>query len=291
VTAPASQRALIFGILAYAWWGFITPIYFAILHDVSAVELLAHRVVWGVPLLAVILSLRRQWPGVRESLRDAETLRILVITTLLITVNWFTFVLAVITQRTMEASLGYYANPLVNVALGMIALGERLRPGQWIALAIAAAGVAQLAIAERSAPWISLVLALSFAFYGLLRKRVRAAALPGLMVETGLMFPIAAGALVVIAVQGTGPRPAAAPFLLPLAGAVTIVPLAFFVVAARGLRLSTVGFLQYIAPTGQFLTAVLLGEPFTRVRAITFVLIWIALTIYSIDLVRAMRKA
>jgi chloramphenicol-sensitive protein RarD len=290
--APAG---LAFALLSYSWWGTIVPIYFWWLQSVGAVELVAHRIVWGLPVLALLLTWRRQWPAIRRALRERRTLGLMAITTLLIATNWFCFVYAIVTERALHASLGYYINPLVSVFLGMVVLGERLRPLQWVGLLLAVSAVATFAVAAGGLPWISLTLACSFGLYGLLRKQAPVDAIPGLTIEmTYLLLPSLIWLGVSIATGRSGflvQGPVVSGLLL-LAGVNTVLPLVWFTAAARRLRLATVGFLQYLAPTGQFLLAVtLFDEPFSAGRLATFVLIWAAVALYSLDAWRGMRAA
>jgi chloramphenicol-sensitive protein RarD len=227
-------------------------------------------------------------------MKDRRTLLTLAGSTTLIALNWLTFIWAVASGQLLQASLGYYINPLVNVLLGFVFLSERLRPWQWASFALAATGVAFLAVSYGGFPWVALVLAFSFAFYGLLRKVARLDSLSGLTMETMLLFPVMLGYWCRLLARGdsamtTGPLHVQV--LLPLGGVITAVPLLWFAGAARRLRLSTIGFMQYIAPTFQFLLAVVaFGEPFTRAHAISFALIWVALSIYTTDTLRASRS-
>jgi len=284
----------VFALLAYGWWGVLIPIYYWFLRDLPSLQLVAHRVLWGLPLLAVLLTIKRRWPDVRQIVRSPGSLALLCVTTALIAVNWLVFIIAVSTERTLQASLGYYINPLVSVAMGMIFLKERLRPMQWLGVALAGIAVGYLTWSHGSAPWIALILALCFGSYGLLRKQARADAVVGLSVEMMILFPAASALILAAELGGRGAMTQSPPLidaLLIAAGLLTIAPLLWFIEAARRLPLSTIGFLQYLAPTGQFLVAVLLfGEALTTERAITFSLIWLALAIYSIDLARHRRQ-
>jgi chloramphenicol-sensitive protein RarD len=295
-----ARAGLAFGVAAYLAWGFV-PAYFKLLKHVPPLQVLGHRVVWSVVFLAVLLVAQRRGREVAACVRDRRVLGVLAASTAMIAVNWYVFIWAVEADRVMEASLGYFMNPLVNVLLGMAFLQERLRRGQAAGLALAAAGVAVLAAWVGAVPWVSLVLAVSFGVYGLLRKVARVGPLVGLSIETALLFPIAlavmAGGWGAHAGGAAHPAPAAVwgvrtYVLLGLAGVVTAVPLLWFAAAARRLRLATLGFLQYVAPTCQFLLAVFAyGEPFTRAHAVSFGLIWAALAVYSVDSLRAYRQA
>lgn len=284
--APESaRRGLAYGVSAYFAWG-LAVLYFKAIARVPAEEILAHRITWSVPLLLVWLAWRGRLGEIRPALRDRRTLLTLLGSTALIATNWLIFIRAVSTGHIVEASLGYYINPLVNVLLGMVVLRERLRPAQWASVLLAAAGVAYFAFALGSLPGVALVLAVSFALYGLLRKTVRVDGALGLAVETSLLFPVAVAFLLVRGFEGKLVFGQDAPItaLLLAAGLVTSLPLLWFTNAVRRLRLATIGFLQYISPSLQLLLAVALyGEPFTNTHLVTFACIWIALANYSLD--------
>lgn len=288
----ATRVGLAYGVAAYLWWGFVVFYFKAVAH-VPPLEVLAHRVVWSVVLLAALLGVRGRWREGLSALRDRRSLLALCFTTLLIAGNWFTFIWAVSHDRVVEASLGYYINPLVNVLLGFVFLKERLRRAQWIAVGLATVAVVLLSVRVGSVPVISLVLAFSFGLYGLLRKTMRVDGLVGLTVETTLLLPVAVGYLVWMErgdalVFGHGSWSTQA--LLIAAGAVTALPLLWFANAARRLDLATVGLLQYIAPSFQFASAVLVfGEPFGLVQLLSFALIWCALALYTTDSIRRAR--
>jgi chloramphenicol-sensitive protein RarD len=281
------------GVGAYGVWG-ILPIYFKAIADVGAVDIVAHRVLWSVPFLAVLLLVLRGMGEVRAAMRKPKVIGILFITAILIGINWLLYVYAVTSGRILAGSLGYYLNPLVNVLLGRLILKERLTALQWIAVAVAAAGISALALQALGQLWISLALAASFATYGLLRKIAPVEAVAGLAIETTILLPAALVWLGLgIAAGGPffGPRPADMVLLL-LAGVATTVPLILFTAAARRLRYSTLGMLQFIAPTMQFLCAVgLYGERFTRAHAIAFGSIWLALALYVTAILRAPKAA
>jgi chloramphenicol-sensitive protein RarD len=291
VTGPRDEarRGLALGIAAYAFWG-VVPLYWRLLRHVDAVEILAHRTVWGIIAFAILAAAFGVGPAIRAALRDRRALIALAVSGALLAVNWGVFIHAVATDHLLDASLGYFINPLVSVLLGMVVLGERLRRLQWAALALAAAGVAQVALARGGLPWIALVLAASFGLYGLLRKTAPVDALAGSTIETGFIAPLGAGYLVYLAATGGGALghvDGASHALLALTGLVTALPLVWFTAAARRLPLSTVGFLQYLAPTGQFLSAVLIfREPFAARELAAFVCIWAGLVVFSIDLWR-----
>ena len=271
------------GLTAYAMWG-VLPLYFKLLKAVSPLDIVAHRVVWSMIALGVAATLLRKWPAVRAALTDRAMRRLLMLTACLVATNWSLYVYAINSGHILAGSLGYYLNPLANILLGRFVLGERLTRLQWSAVAIAAAGVAFLALDALDTLWISLTLCLSFATYGLLRKGAAVDSLSGLTVETILLFPLAAAWLAWgwadgRAIVGNGGSELA---LLALTGIVSTAPLLMFTEAARRLRYATVGMLQYIAPTLQFLIAVLVyHEPFGRSHAIAFAAIWLALAIYA----------
>lgn len=290
MTAHPARNGLLLGVGAYTLWG-VLPLYLKLLHGVPALQVLAHRVVWSVLLLAVIVLVRRQAGAIARAARG-RTLALLVASAALIAVNWLVYIWAVLNGHVLEASLGYFINPMVIVALGVVVLHERLRRGQAVAIAVAAAGVVVLATAGGGALWIPLTLAVSFGLYGLIRKVAAIEALGGLTVETLLLAPLC---LIVLAEAGrsgtsafgTGTR---LDLLLVLAGAVTAAPLLMFAAAARRLRYATMGLLQFIAPTLQFLQAVLLfHEPVHTAHLVTFALIWTGCVLYAVDSWRASR--
>ncbi len=290
-TPKSSGQGFAFGVAAYALWG-VLPIYFKAFRDVPAVDIVAHRVLWSVPFLAVIIAVSRGWQKVRAVLGQPKTLGVLAVTALLIGGNWLLYVYAVTSGHILASSFGYYLNPLANVLLGRFVLHERLNRMQWTAVAIAGAGISVLAVGALSQLWISLTLCATFAMYGLLRKIVAADAVTGLGVETGLLFPFAIGwlawrASAAVAIMGTNTTDTV---LLLAAGVASTTPLILFTAAARKLAYSTLGMLQFIAPTLQFLIAVALyGEPFTTAHAIAFPAIWIALLLYVTAMLRAPR--
>ncbi len=280
MTIPANRTGLILGISAYVLWGLL-PLYLRLLHDVPALQVLAHRVLWSLVLLGAIVVVIRRGRAIVAAARG-RTLLLLCASAALIAVNWLVYIWSIQNGHVLEASLGYFINPLVNVALGTIVLGERIGRVQKAAVAVAAVGVAVMAVAGGGALWIPLSLAFSFGLYGLIRKVAAIDALGGLTVETALL---AAPALAVL-LLGSEPvfgRGMQTDVLLVLAGAVTAVPLLMFAAAARRLRYSTMGLLQYIGPTLQFLQAVLLfREPLRPVHIVTFALIWTGCVLYAI---------
>ncbi|HVM22128.1 MAG TPA: EamA family transporter RarD [Sphingomicrobium sp.] len=285
------RAGFLFGVGAYAVWG-VMPIYFKALRSVPALDVVAHRVLWSLPFLALVILLTAGQAKMRAALASPRTLGILVVTAILIGANWVLFVYAITSGHILAASFGYYLNPLINVLLGRFVLRERLDRTQWAAVTIAAAGISVLAVGALSHLWISLTLGVTFALYGLLRKMVAADAVTGLAIETAILLPLALAwlggqALAAQPVMGTDALKTA---LLLLAGVVTAVPLLMFTAAARRLPYSTLGMLQFLAPTLQFLLAVLLyGEAFTTAHAIAFAAIWTALALYVVALVRKAR--
>ncbi|MFI3274131.1 MULTISPECIES: EamA family transporter RarD [Vibrio] len=288
-----TRQGILLAVGAYTMWG-IAPIYFKSLSEVSPFEILSHRVVWSFFLLAFLLHVSRSWRKVRDTLTSKPKMLYLVATSILVGANWLIFIWAVNSNHMLDASLGYYINPLINVLLGMFFLGERLRKLQWFAVALAAIGVIIQLIAFGSVPVVAIALAFSFGFYGLLRKKVSLEAQTGLFIETLVMLPIAATYLLFIADSPTSDfsmNPMQLNLLLIAAGVITTVPLLCFTGAATRLKLSTLGFFQYIGPSLMFLLAVLIyGEAFTSDKAITFAFIWGALVIFSFDGLRHSKK-
>ncbi|HAT8544448.1 EamA family transporter RarD [Vibrio vulnificus] len=296
MTAEEQQKArqgVLLALGAYTMWG-IAPIYFKSLAAVSPLEILSHRVVWSFFLLAALLHFGRHWRTVREVLTSKSKMLYLVTTAILVGANWLIFIWAVNANHMLDASLGYYINPLINVLLGMLFLGERLRKLQWFAVTLAACGVLVQLIVFDSVPIVAIALAFSFGFYGLLRKKVSVDAQTGLFIETLVMLPAAAIYLLFIADTPTSnmlANPSQLNLLLIAAGVVTTLPLLCFTGAATRLKLSTLGFFQYIGPSLMFLLAVLIyGEAFTSDKALTFAFIWGALVVFSFDGLRYRRN-
>lgn len=291
-SSQPGAAGLAFGVGSYTLWG-VLPLYIHLLKGVPALQVLAHRVLWSLVLLVAIVLLFRRARGIIAAARG-RTLLLLVGSALLIAINWIVYIWAVQNEHVLEASLGYFINPLVNVALGFAFLGERLRRLQGVAIAIAAAGVLVLALSGGGALWISLLLALSFGLYGLLRKVAAIDALGGLTVETLLLAPFSLALLLHAGQSGTGAfgQTLHLDLLLILAGVVTAAPLLMFAAAARRMPLATLGLLQYIAPSLQFAEAVLLfGEPVRTVHIATFALIWSGCALYAFDTIRAARAS
>ncbi|MBI4185389.1 MAG: EamA family transporter RarD [Proteobacteria bacterium] len=267
------------------WGGY--PIYFKALDRIPAVELMCHRVVWSVAVLALALACLRRLDALLAALANRRLLAMLALTGALIALNWVTYIWAVLNDRVLEASLGYYVNPLMNVALGVVVLRERLSARQAAAVLLAAAGVAALIVRHGAVPWAGLLIALSFSVYGLIRKLAMVDAFTGLMVETAILFLPALAYLVAVGAEGSGAFARQGPAvsgLLAFAGILTTLPLVLFAQAAKRLRYATVGFFHYITPTCLFLLAVFAyGEPITGVHLLTFGLIWAALALYTLD--------
>jgi chloramphenicol-sensitive protein RarD len=277
---------MLYAALAFLAWG-LFPLYFKALRSIPAQEILAHRMVWSLAFLAAVLLWRRQWTWLAAVARQPRVLAGFAASALLLSTNWGIYIWSVNHDRVVDASLGYFINPLVNVVLGYLLLKERMRPVQWTAVALATAGVAWLTWEAGHPPWISLALGLTFGFYGLLRKTAALGALEGLSLETILLFPFAAGYLLWLSQAGQNGFAAAAPLpqaLLALSGPVTAIPLLAFAAAARRLPLSLLGLMQYVVPTMQLLLGVwLYHEPFGTGRLIGFALIWGGLALYSLE--------
>lgn len=271
---------------AYFLWG-VLPLYWKALHQIPPAQILAHRMSWSLIVVALLVGRQGGWAWLKPALKNRKTFLTFLVTGSMLALNWYLYIWAVNNDRVVEASLGYFINPLVNVMLGGLFLGETLRRGQWLAVATAASGVAYLTFSYGEPPWIALVLAGSFGLYGLLRKTASLGSLQGLTLETLLLFPVAVGYLSWVEAQGTGAFGHSGvflDFLLALAGLATAIPLLLFAEAARRLTLSTLGVLQYIAPSLQFAIGVLVyHEPLSREKFVAFALIWAALAIYSLE--------
>ncbi|MEM0985141.1 MAG: EamA family transporter RarD [Pseudomonadota bacterium] len=286
------RNGFLAALAAYLIWGLL-PLYFKWLGHIAPADMLAQRILWSVPTGILLLSVARRWSDFKGALQPRH-LRWLLLSGLFIGGNWFLYIWAVGQGRVMEASLGYYLNPLVNVALGSIFLSESLRRAQWVAVGLACGGVAIMAQALGQLPWVSLVLCFSFSFYGLIRKQVPVDGRAGFLVEAAVLLPLAMGWTVFQLSQ-----PGTAPFgdggwnvlALAISGPLTAVPLILFAVAAKRLMLATIGMMQYIAPTLQFLVAILYGEAFSMTHALAFTFIWSALILFTIDGILGNRRA
>ncbi len=301
VSAPASsaenarvqRSALLAGLAAFIFWGII-PIYWKLLQRVSAPEILAHRFVWTTAFLIGLLTWQSRWPEVRAILRSRRTLLLCLASGLAVSLNWLTFIWAVNANRVLETSLGYFMTPLMNVLFGALFLRERLTRLQVGSVFVAVLALVNLTLGYGRFPWIALALCATWGFYGLLRKISGTAAIPGLFVETILLLPIAIFYLLRLQHNGAlifGPADWKLSAILISTGVVTGLPLVWFGHAARHLRLTTIGFLQYLAPSGTFFLGVFLyHEPFTRAHLLTFALIWIALAVFTSETIRLWRS-
>jgi chloramphenicol-sensitive protein RarD len=292
--APAVRRGVAYAASAYALWG-LFPLYFMLLHAVPPAEVLGHRIVWSLAVVVGLLAWRRQFGWLLPALHNRRVLRSCAASAALIALNWFLYIWAVSQQRVVDASLGYFITPLVNVLMGTLVLHERLRPLQWGAVALAALGVLWLAAGTGSVPWIALALAATFATYGLLRKTAPLGALEGLTLETLLLAPLALGGLAWATMHGQAVfvhAPPALQALLVAAGPLTALPLLLFAAGARRIPLSVLGMLQYIGPTLQFALGLwVFHEPFGGPKLAGFLLIWIACAVFTWDAVRRARQA
>ena len=297
VTSPSTQLApavdrtregLWLAVAAYGMWG-LFPLYFPLLEPAGAIEILAHRIVWSLAVLAVALLVRRKWAWIGELVRTPWRLAMLALAAVMISVNWATYIYGVNTGNVVETSLGYFINPLMSIAFGVVLLRERLRAQQWVAVGIGVVAVLVLTVAYGRPPWIALILAVAFAVYGLLKKQVNLPAVEGLAAETGILFIPATGYLVVIQLIGVGTfaHGTGHTALLVGAGLITAVPLVCFGAAAIRLPLSTIGLVQYLAPLFQFLVGVLIDHETMSVTSwIGFGLVWVALAVLVADVLR-----
>ncbi|MDT8279238.1 MAG: EamA family transporter RarD [Erythrobacter sp.] len=302
MTAPASSPApaaspasgLLPALGAYIIWGFL-PLYLLLVKTVPPFEFVGWRIIWTLPLCLVIVAFRRQFPDLLTALKSPRTMLALMASAVLIGVNWFVYIWAIMAGEVYAASIGYYLNPLINVLLGTLFLGERLSRWQWLAVAIALAAVALLAAGALTSLWISLTLGLSFGFYGLVRKQVSVGSLPGLTIESAILLLPAIGIAAWYATSPAGSSFGHEPVmsgLIIFSGVVTAIPLLLFALAARRMDYSTLGFIQYLAPTIVFfLGLTVFRQPLEPVQLISFVLIWIAVAIFVVDLLAKHRKA
>lgn len=288
-----SSKGLAYGAAAYAMWG-LFPLYWPLLEPSGAVEILAHRVAWSVVTMAALVVLLRRTRQLREIVRTPRTALLLGVAAVVISFNWGGFIYGVNAGRVVEVSLGYFINPLVTVLLGVVVLGERLRRPQWAALGLAVAAVLVLTVDYGHPPWVALLLAGSFATYGLLKKQANVGAVESLAYETAVLAPIAVGYLVYLAAIGEGTfatEGTAHALLLAGTGLVTAVPLICFGAAAIRISLVAIGLLQYLAPTIQFvLGLVVFDEEMTTVKWIGFVMVWVALAVFTGEALRHRRR-
>ena len=280
------NRGIWYGIGAYLMWGFF-PIYLKALQGVPSLQIMFHRVFWSFLFVALLIILRQDWPRLKESLHKPRILLSYTLTAGLLAINWLIYIYGINSGQVVETSLGYFINPLLSVALGVVFLGERLRPMQWFPIGLAAIGVLYLTLQYGSLPWIALALAFSFGLYGLFKKIAPLGALHGLTLETGILFIPALLYLLFAESQATGSFghfSLNVTILLVFSGVVTALPLLLFARAARSIPLTLLGILQYIAPTIQFLLGIFLyQEPFTLTRLVGFAIIWLALAIFTLE--------
>jgi chloramphenicol-sensitive protein RarD len=279
---------------AYLIWGFL-PLYLVLVKSVPPFEFVGWRIIWTLPLCLLIVALRRQFPDVLAAIRSPRSLLAMVASAVLIAINWFVYIWAIMAGEFYAASIGYYLNPLLNVVLGTLVLGEKLSRRKWLAVAVAAAAVALLAVGATTSLWISLSLGLSFSLYGLVRKQVTVGSLPGLTIESAILLPIAAGIAGWYAMSPQGStfgQDAWMSGLIIFSGVVTAVPLLMFAIAARRMDYSTLGFIQYLSPTIVFfLGLIVFGQPLEPAKLASFVLIWLAVAIFVGDLWAKKRAA
>lgn len=301
--APARLKAVdkettagvLFGFGAYGLWGLL-PLYFFVLMPAGAVEIVANRVVWSLLFCVLLITVTRSWRALANAFRDRSVFGTLAIAAALIAVNWLTYTYGVTTGQAVEAALGYFINPLVSVLLGVLVLKEKLRPLQWAAVGIGFIAVGVLTVSYGKLPWIALTLAFSFGLYGFVKKRVgpKVDAVTSLSVETIVLAPIAAVTMVVLGVTGSATLASQGPghfWLLAASGVITAVPLLFFGASARRLPMTTIGLLQYVAPVLQFIVAlVVFREAMTPDRWIGFGVVWLALLVLTVDMLRTAGK-
>jgi chloramphenicol-sensitive protein RarD len=292
-SAAPAQSGLPAALGAYTIWGFI-PLYLLLVTEVPPFEFVGWRIIWTLPFCLLIVAVRRQFPALREALFNRRTMLALLASAILIAINWLVYIWAIMERQVYAASLGYYLNPLLNVLLGTLFLKERLTKWQWIAVAIAASAVGLLAIGALTTLWISLTLALSFGLYGVVRKQVGVGSLPGLTIESAILLLPACGVVWWYAASPAGPSFGTDPGLsaaIAFSGIVTAVPLLLFAIAARRMDYSTLGFIQYLAPTLVFLLGLtVFGEELKPAQLGSFILIWIAVAIFVVDLWGRRRK-
>jgi len=280
---------LIAGIIAFVIWGFF-PVYFKVIGSVSALEILSHRVVWSVPFCILIIFARKQWPQIITAFKNTKVLGLLAISSVMIAINWGTYIWAVQQEQIFQASLAYYINPLMYIVVGVVFFKEKLTNLQRVAVGLAAVGVTILTIVGGALPYLAIIMAVSWTVYGVVRKIADVGSLPGLLLETSLLLPPALFYLAYLAKSGTldfGHVDVSLTLLLVAAGPLTVLPLLAFTFAAKKLLLTTLGFLQYIGPTLQFCCAVYFGETFTPAHALCFSFIWLAVIIFMWDRFRA----
>ncbi|MBL4667208.1 MAG: EamA family transporter RarD, partial [Sneathiella sp.] len=292
------QQGLIAALCAFLLWG-IFPLYFKILDHIPVLEILANRIIWSLLLVLIIIAFTGRFSRLFAALKNRKVMMLFAASTVFIAVNWVTFVWAITNDRILESSLGYYINPLVNVGLGMLFLGERLNRWQGVAIGLATLAVVIMTVMMGSLPWVSLVLGFSFGFYGLIRKKVQAESVVGLTIETGFLFPLSIGYIIYLTYTGSllggdlngSFYEANTILLLAGTGLVTAIPLILFSFGAQRLRLTTIGILQYVAPTMHAVWAIFIfEEEFSQAQFAAFSLIWAGLLIYTWDGLRSKKK-
>lgn len=295
LSAPPMNIGMLYATFAFFCWG-LFPLYFHALGEVPALEMLAHRMLWSLLFLGVVLTARSQWKWLPQVLRQPRVLASFVASAVLLTANWFVYIWSVNNGHVIDASLGYFINPLVNVLLGMLVLKEKLRRGQWIAIGVAATGVAWLTWQAGQLPWIALILGMTFGGYGLLRKTAALAALEGLSLETMILFPLALVYVLWLTWHGQNTflnsEFDSTRWLLAAAGPITAIPLLMFAAGARKIPMAVLGLLQYLSPTMQALLGVwVFHEAFPAPRLVGFLIIWAALALYVLEGVWVSRRA
>jgi chloramphenicol-sensitive protein RarD len=287
-----TREGIIAGLATYLMWGFL-PVYFVFVREVDATEVLAHRVLWAVPFGALILLARHQFPELGRALKHRSMLAWLSLSALFIAINWFIYIWAIQDGRILETSLGYYINPLTNMLVGVWLFGERLRPYQLVAVALATVGVLILTISGGVFPWVALSLAVTFTVYAALRKRVAIGGMPGLFIETLMLLPFAIAWLLYLystSQLAFASGSSTITFWLAMAGPITALPLLCFALTARRLPMTTIGFLQFLSPTIQFGTGIYYGEVLTDAHLLCFGFIWSAVMVFMFDALRATKK-
>lgn len=297
-TKPARSEAatgVLYGVGAYGLWG-LMPLYFVLLMPANSIEIVANRVVWSVLFCALIITVTRGWGKIGAALKSRRIMGTLSVAGVLIVINWLTYVFAVTTGNTIEASLGYFINPLFSVLLGVVLLKERLRPLQWIAIGVGFTAVLVLTLSYGKLPWLALALAASFGLYGFVKNRVggRVDAITSLSIETAVLTPFAIAAMMIVTLLGQATLTSMGPghfWLMAAAGIVTAVPLLFFGASASRLSMTGIGLLQFMTPVVQFVFAItLLGEHMSTERWIGFAIVWVALAILVTDMLLNYRR-
>ena len=288
------RKGMLYAASAFFIWG-LFPLYFKILHEIPSLQLVAHRMLWSLVFLFLVLTVLKRWAWLPPIFKQKKVVLGFFASAVLLSTNWFVYIWAVNNGRVIDSSLGYFINPLVNVMMGYLLLKERLRPWQWAAISLAACGVLWLTILGGQLPWVALTLAFSFATYGLLRKTASLGALEGLTMETIVLFPLAIGYLLWLSLHGSNQFTQvdlSTQVWLVLAGPITAIPLLLFAAAARRIPLSTLGLFQYIGPSMQLILGIVLfHEPFTFERFMGSAIIWSALALYTVEGIYQSRKA